>query len=237
MRRTCSIVLVFCVGTWATGLASGCTVVDSEDIKTTSLWAHYWLEQEVDESVVARGEIRVGGPLGTVVDLSGGEHLRVNDVRLTEWLDPVTNYRWSRGLVPPDPNGRYLVDLVRTDEVLTTTIEMPEVPVILDTFPEEVVQTMDRITVWWDTSAALTTVDILVEGTCITSQNHQNAPDSGSFDTDFVEEASPSQATDCPIRVTVSRGVTTGVHAGLKGGYSEAHRSDSVTLSFDSYLN
>ena len=219
------------------GLAPGCYVVDSEDIETTSIWAHFWLEQEGDEPVIARGELRVGGPLGSIVDLSGGEQLRVNGTRLAEWMDPITGYRWLRGIVPADPDGSYLVELVRTEEVLASAVEMPETPLILDTFPEELVQTMDRITLWWDTSGAETSVDILVEGSCISTLSYQSVPDNGSFETDWVEEQNPAQPSDCPIKVSVSRGVTALVSSAFKGGYSEAHRTDSVTLGFDSYLD
>jgi hypothetical protein len=221
----------------ALGLASGCTIVDSTDVKTSGIWAHFVVEQSGDDTVWARGVLRVGGATGTIVDLSADEHLEVNGVRMTEWVEPITGYHWSRGSVSPDPGDQYDLAFVRIDEVVTTTLTLPALPAITGLDPPAVVQTNERITVFWDHSEPGDGVDITVDGDCITGQSFQLLADTGSFETDWLEDASPAQPSDCQITVTVARENTRGVDPTFGGGYSEVRRLDSAVLDFDTILN
>jgi hypothetical protein len=58
------------------GLVAHCSIVDSTNVRTAGIWAHYTVEHDAFDSVTVRGVLRVGGSTGTIVDLTAGSTSR-----------------------------------------------------------------------------------------------------------------------------------------------------------------
>src|SRR5688572_10223058 len=126
-------------------LGAGCSVTDSEGIETSSLWPRYLVAHDGD-TVVVQAMLRVGGPTGTMVDLTDGDYFEVNGTRMTEWVEEVTDYHWSRATVPATADDTYEIVFVRTGEAVATPVVVPAEPLITGTEPAGVVGTLDPLT-------------------------------------------------------------------------------------------
>lgn len=219
------------------GLVAACVVTDSTNIKTSGIWAHYTVEHDANDTVTVRGVLRVGGSTGTIVDLTAGEHLEVNDTNMTEWVEPITNYHWSRAVIGPDPNGIYDIDFVRLDELVSSTIVAPERPVISSLDPGDVVLSEEALTIYWDDSAPGDDVDIYIEGDCIENHAYSLVADSGMFVSDPIYDLPPPDLpADCTLQVTIARNVVGSVNGAFQGGYTEARVFDEVLIDFETLL-
>lgn len=81
-------------------LSGGCAVVESEDVKTSGMWAHFVIDHHPDDSVVAWAVLRVGGQTGTIIDLVGDDYMECNGTRMTEYVEAITNFHWNNSLAP-----------------------------------------------------------------------------------------------------------------------------------------
>ncbi len=218
----------------ATGLSTGCVVTESTNIKTSGIWAHFTVEHDAHDSILVRGVLRVGGSTGTIVDLSAGEHLEVNGANMTEWVEPITNFHWSRAVISPDPDGLYDIDLVRLDELVSSTILTPERPFIESLDPVNVITSEEVLTIYWDDADPGDDVDIYIEGDCIENHSYALVADSGMFISDpLYDLPAPDLPADCTLTVTVARNVVGSVNSAFQGGYTEARAFDELTISYE----
>jgi hypothetical protein len=231
MRKTNCFVAAAVVALAVPALSAlGCGTIESEEVDTRDLWAEFMVDHEPDDRVVAWARFRTGGPMGIVVDLTGGEYVECNGTRLEEWFDPITDFRWHRATVPLDPNGHYVFNLVRLDETITSDLTMCEVPFITGTDPVGTMNYTDSLTIYWDTTYPADGVQINFEGDCINSTLVTNLPDSGEYTIDRITAA----GTDtCVITVTVIRKLMGLVNFDFEGGYTQANREDATDLVFE----
>jgi hypothetical protein len=79
-----------------------CSTTESENIKTSGIWVHYKIVENTDGDIYAYAVLRVGGSTGTMVDLVGDDSVECNEVKLTEYVELITGYRWNRAEVSYD---------------------------------------------------------------------------------------------------------------------------------------
>lgn len=209
--------------------AKGCGTIESEEVKTGSIWARFMVDHHPDDQVVAWAIFRHGGPTGRIVDLTGGEYVECNGTRLDEYYDPFSGYRWHRSYVALDPNGRYLFNFVRLDETVDTELNVGEPPLITGTDPVGSMRVSDSLTIYWDTTYPGDAVRIDLEGDCIGNVTASNLPDNGEYTIEYVN---PIGVEDCVCTATVTRALLGLVNFDFLGGLTEANRKDSVTLIF-----
>ncbi len=211
--------------------ASACAVTPSHGLDTSDIWARYIVAHQGDGTVIAQAILRAGGPTGAIVDLTYGDYLEVNGAVMTEWIETVTNYQWSRATVPVTPDGAYEIVFVRRDEEVSTTVFEPALPRILGTEPADVVRQLEPLTVRWETSPADDGIEVRVEGDCVSNVMVANLPDTGSYTTAALQAS--GAAADCEIDVRVVRSQTRGIDGAFLGGWSEAYRLDATSMYFD----
>jgi hypothetical protein len=195
------------VGLLAVALAAGCTLTSSENVKTRGIYARFVVTHDQNDEVWAQASLRVGGPLGTVVDLTGGEYVACNDQELTEWVEPITGYHWSASDVALAPSGAYVFDFVRLDETVTSEVTMPARPTILGTDPVDGVLTAgDRLAVTWDASDPGDQVTLSLQGPCIFGISEVRYDDDGAHTfTAAVADRDPALPEACALTLTVTR--------------------------------
>lgn len=238
MKRAYVLGITVLVCLSATGLSAGCVITDSTNVKTSGIWVRYTVEHDAHDSVTVRGVLRVGGSTGTIVDLTAGEHLEVNGHNMTEWVEPITNYHWSRAVISPDPDGIYDIDFVRLDdELVSSTVVAPDRPLISSLDPGDVIYSEEILTIYWDESAPGDDVDIYIEGDCIESHSYSLVADSGMFISDPIFDLPPPDLpADCTLQVTIARNVVGSVNGAFQGGYTEARTFDEVMIDFETLL-
>ncbi len=209
----------------------GCTLVNSEDIKTSGIWAYFALDHHADDRAVAWSVLRVGGALGTIVTMSGGEHLDCNDTRLREYVEPITSYHWYRAEVSPTFAG-YDFEFVRSDETVLTHLESAAPPVILGTTPVTEVGPGEALTVTWDDSLPGDHVTASVSGSCIELRADSGLSDDGSHTFEPLAPYDPLHPESCELTVTVTRVIDGAVNPAYDSGHTESRREDSVGISF-----
>lgn len=205
-----------------------CSVTESTNIKTGGIWARYVIEN--DRGVIrAYAVLRVGGPLGTIVDLSGGEYLEVNGLRLTEWVEPVTGYRWSSRLVPEDPLGEYYFNFIRTDEEVGTLLHLPELPLVAAPVPSQLACFDEPIQVIWNTDEPGDGISVSVSGDCIDGLTYTALPDNGGFELPGIPRA-PGAVEGCSLTISVTRMYTGQQNPAFQGGLVQQEARDSVSV-------
>ncbi len=210
-------------------LFPACSVTDSENVKTSGIWANYRIEMNEAGDVYAYAVLRVGGATGTIVDLSGGEHMECNDVTLTEYVEPITNYHWSRAQVSEDTDGVYEFVFVRTDEEVSTMVELPDPPVIISVENEDTLTTEDDITVTWDDTIPGDYVNITLSGDCIDDFTDTMIPDDGSYSIQDIVYLATFQ-TECYLDLSISRVILGDVNPAFQSGQATGVAHDSITL-------
>ncbi|MBN2725091.1 MAG: hypothetical protein JXR95_13575 [Deltaproteobacteria bacterium] len=213
-----------------------CSVTDSENIKTSGIWAHYVIEEDESGTVTALAALRVGGSTGTVVDLTGGEYIECNDSYMEEYVELITNMHWSRAVVDFDSDYMYDFTFVRTDEEVSTEVELPAVPEISGLEPSDTVYEGESLTIYWDATLSEDTVDIFVEGTCIENIALYDVADDGEYTVASVNPDYDVNIPDCEIDVYVRRILLGQVNSAFQGGYTEGRSISHDTLSFQVLL-
>ncbi|MFH2005501.1 MAG: hypothetical protein ABI333_02830 [bacterium] len=215
----------------------GCSVTESTNVKTSGIYAIFTVYHRADGTVSVRGTLRVGGSTGTIVDLASGEHLEVNGQVMSEFVDPITDYHWSRAIIDPDPAGVYDIDFVRLDELVTTTVLTPEPPTIVSLDPGDVVFSEDTLTITWDDTDPGQDVDIYIEGDCIENHADFNVPDTGAYTSGDIYDIEPMSPTDCTLTVTVERFAHDGgVNGAYQGGVSSSSWAEEAFIDFETTL-
>jgi hypothetical protein len=223
--------MILASATLAALLAEGCTLVDSEDIKTSGIWAYFSLDHHPDDSAVAWSVMRVGGTLGTIVTMSGGERIECNGTRLQEYFEPITGYHWYRTEVSPTLSG-YDFEFVRSDEDVLTHLESAAPPVILDLSPSLEARAGDSLTVTWDDSVPGDSISVSVDGACIALQSEGVLADNGSYTFLPLQDLDPLNPEACELTVTVTRVIDGEVNPAYDSGYTESRRIASVPLPY-----
>jgi hypothetical protein len=110
----------------ALAATSACTYTASENVRTSGIYAYFSIVDLGDDTVDIQSRFSVGGPTGTVVYFSGGDHLEVNG-------QPIDGLGAD---FPRSDDRVYDLTLVRDDETVTTMLEAPAMPEILSMTPE-----------------------------------------------------------------------------------------------------
>jgi hypothetical protein len=205
-----------------------CSVTESTNIKTGGLWANYSIENN-QGTIRASAVLRVGGPLGTIVDLSGGERIVVNGVRLTEWVEPVTGYHWSSGLIPEDQLGEYHFNFIRTDEEVGTLLHLPELPLITEPVPDQLACFELPIYITWNTDEPGDGISVSVSGECIEGLTYNGLPDTGEFELPGLARA-PGALEGCALTISVTRMYVGFQNPIFQGGLVRQEARDSVPV-------
>ncbi len=207
-------------------LSVNCSVTESTNIKTSGIWTHYIIEN--NQGVIrAYAVLRVGGATGTIVDLSGGEFIEVNGVRLNEWVEPVTGYHWSSGLVAEAGNNEYDFNFVRTDEEVSTVLGLPELPVIGTPFADQLTCFDLPIAVTWNSDVPGDSVTVTVSGECIDTVSQTLMTDTGEYEVAGIPPID-GIVDGCPVTVTVTRWYDGSPNPAFQGGWIEQKAIDSV---------
>ncbi len=209
---------------------TGCSTVKSEDVETGRIWATFIVDHHENDHVTAWAVFRTGGPMGRILELTGGDYIECNGTLLNEYYDPVTGYHWVRSSVAMDQDGLYVFDFIRPGRVISTTANMGEIPHVIGTDPEESMSQTDSLTVFWDASSPGHGVTIDVEGECIYAKHINNVDDNGEYKINYIHDR--SGADDCLITVTVTRSTQGFVNFNFEGGYTQTNRKDSTTLFY-----
>ena len=208
---------------------SSCSTTESSNIKTSGIWAHYVIDEYSDGETIAWGVLRVGGATGTIIDLVGGEYLECNGTRMTEYVEPLTNFHWNRAALTQAQDGVYDFTLIRTDEEITSTITGADFPTIDTTTLPDHVYGGEPLEVNWDATNPGEDVSVNVTGTCIQNIYTDNVADTGSYTVPQIFE-NTSNVTDCTITVKVLRHVRGDVSTLFQGGLIEANAIDEADL-------
>ena len=125
---------------WILLYTGGCLweTSESEDIKTTGLHLEVGIVEEPDETVTISMDLFVGGRWGNRVNLTGDDRWEVNG-------EPTKS-----GVVPTSLDRTYEITLIRSDERLSTTVTLPEKPIISQLDPADYVEWNEDLTVYWD---------------------------------------------------------------------------------------
>jgi hypothetical protein len=234
MRRTISRLALF-VATAAVlvPLAVGCSTTESENVKTSGIWARFEVDHYWDGEVICWGVLRVGGQSGTMVDLSGGEFLDCNGVLMDEYVEPVTDYRWTRAEVAEDPEGIYEFYFDRMNDAdVSTIVEVAPAPFIDELVPSDVVYGGEALSVYWDPTYPGDDIDIDVDGSCIENLDAVGVPDDGEYTFDAVV-VDPNVGGDCELEIIVTRNIHGSVNPAYQGGFTASHRIESTTIPFE----
>ncbi len=209
---------------------SSCSVTESTNVKTSGIWTHYVIEN-AGGVIRAYAVLRVGGSTGTILDLSGGEHVRVNSIRLTEWVEPITGYHWSSALVPEAADNRYDFNFVRTDEEVHTVLMLPALPEIQSPAANQEICFGTPLRVAWDASEPADAVTVTISGDCIDSVSRGPLSDAGEI---TLDPLLPKQgAVDgCVLTVEVLRTLDGAPNPQFQGGWIEQKAYDTVRVSF-----
>ena len=214
------------------GLPWSCSVTESPNVETSGIWANFLLRQ-ADEpgKLVCLGVLRVGGPTGTIVDLSGGEYLSCDGVRMTEYYEAVTNFHWSRAVVDETPDGRHEIVFHRQDEVVVTRLQMPAVPVILSVGPEgTALRCGVPNPIEWEASAPADEVDISIEADCLEPIRVTGTEDDGEYVLQAEEVVNNGQSESCDATVRVTRTARQDVNPAFQGGHASAESWDATQV-------
>lgn len=131
----------------------------------------------------------------------------------------------------PSSDGIYELTLVRSDEAITTTVQVPERPTISSTTPDALVNDGDQLTIEWAVTSRPVQVLMSISGTCIETTSAV-LPDTGSYKTQALRTQTGHEFERCPFTVTLDRGVSDGVDSAFGGGFAETHHRAATELEF-----
>lgn len=211
----------------------GCTVTSSDNVRTSGIWAYFAVDQDADNNVIAWGIFRVGGALGTIVELSSDDRLYCNDEEMEQYVELITQYHWLRAEIEESSNDQYTFTFTRPGEEINTSITMPPISSITATDPQDELKEGDSLTIFWDNSISEGSLSISVNGTCIDSINHTDISNTGEYiiqSNEFVIEAGQSS---CDLTVSLTRTNSDSVNSAFQSGSIEAHATDSLTIPFE----
>lgn len=233
MKRALVIVWMLIL-TAGLSLSGGCAVVESEDVKTSGMWAHFVIDHYPDDKVEAWGVLRVGGQTGTIIDLVGDDYLECNGTRMTEYVEPITNFHWNRAVVSPDAEGIYEFTFNRIDETVTSYVYTPALPYILDTVPDITLTAGDYLEVTWDDTEPAHHVNFFLYGSCIRDIWELDVEDDGNYTfQEAIEDFDPQNPSNCTVTLELRRWIEGDVASDFKNGYTEAKRMDGLTFDFE----
>ncbi|MBN1647847.1 MAG: hypothetical protein JW874_07430 [Spirochaetales bacterium] len=212
-----------------------CAFTDSENVETSGIWAAYSVEYRSESDIRVYAALRVGGPTGTVLTLSGEESIFCNGVRLTEG---VLNYYANFDTPATDETYTFVFD--RGEETVTDIIMVPESPGEVTTVPETDYNEWDALDVNWDNSGS-DRIQIVISGSDIYTYTGSPAGDTGTY---TVNEPKGSGLTSIenanagPISVSVRRVREGTVNTAYQGGVlrSERWSEDTVIAHFQPKL-
>ena len=233
MKRALTILWIVILAA-GLSLSGGCAVVESEDVKTSGMWAHFVIDHHPDDKVVAWAVLRVGGQTGTIIDMVGDDYLECNGTRMTEYVEVITNFHWNRAEIQPDAQGIYEFTFNRVDETVTSYVTTPAFPTIIDTVPAVTLNDGTRLEVTWDATDPAHHVNFFLYGSCIVDIWELDVEDDGNYTfQEAIEDFDPQNPSDCTVGLELRRWIEGDVASEFKGGYTEAKRMDGLTFNYE----
>jgi hypothetical protein len=209
-------------------LAFSCAITDSGNVKTSGIWVSYTVRHKSDTNIEVIAVFRVGGPLGTLLEMSDGEYISCNGVALS-WA---TLYYYTT-FTSPAPGNVYTFTFHRTDETIDTEVTVPPSPGTVTTTPSDGYNEWDPLEVNW--SSGLDTIEIEITGTEIDTYTRSGITDDGSFivnDPKGTGIESDNNAGVSSLDVLVKKYRTGSVNAVYEGGQTRSeHWASSATVT------
>jgi hypothetical protein len=191
-------------------------------VATSGLYPTLRVTHQLDGAVSLSASLRVGGPTGTKVSLSGADHWEVNG----ETFPPHLSH------IAPTADNTYNLTFVRSNEQVTTTVIVPASPAILSLAPDQV-RSNDRMTIVWDATAPGDQLVISVTGECIKTQSFLPSDSDGTVTTEPIVNSDTAQASaTCPIDIRIARITDFNVNSSFGGGDAQARREADASAEY-----
>ena len=233
MKRALTILWIVILAA-GLSLSGGCAVVESEDVKTSGMWAHFVIDHHPDDTVEAWGVLRVGGQTGTIINLVGDDYLECNGTRMTEYVEPITNFHWNHAMISPDLDDTYEFTFNRIDETVTSYVYTPALPFIISTVPDVTLTVDDYLEVTWDADEPGHHVNFFLYGSCILDIWELDVEDDGNYVFQkSIQDANPQNPSACTVTLELRRWIDGDVASEFKSGYTEAKRMDGLTFNYE----
>ncbi|MBN2536336.1 MAG: hypothetical protein JXB88_25865 [Spirochaetales bacterium] len=207
-----------------------CAVTESENVATSGIWASYAIEHQSDTKIVARATLRVGGPLGTILEMSSGEHITCNGVTLT-WA----YFYYHTEFSTPASGNTYTFVFHREEETISTVVVVPDMPESVSTTPSVIYNEWEPLTINWTAGGSGDLVEVQITGTDIYPYTQSTISDTGSVivnDTEGSGVISIDNAVVSPLSVVVKRYRTDSVNSVYQGGGTRGeHWAPAVTIT------
>ncbi len=216
-------------------LASACSVVDSDNVKTGGFYTTFIVAQQAAQKPVATAIFQVGGPTGTYINLSSNDEIQCNDVELVKTKTIINSISYDAVL---DPKASYKFEFSRTGEsTYERSIAHPEPFQITNKAPLSV-KYDGSVAITWQNSATAGKVSITVasggggagcQGVTVVKSG---LPDTGSY-TFNGNELLLRDGTKpaCTYTVTLVREVSNEIGAPFQGGYLLARHTETIQLN------
>ncbi len=217
-------------------LASACSVVDSDNVKTGGFYTTFSISQQAAQKPVASAIFQVGGPTGTSINLTSNDEIACNDVELARTQAPIINLITYNAAL--DQKASYKFEFSRTGEpTYERSIAHPEAFQITNQAPIAL-KYDGSVAINWQNSATAGKVSITVDagGGAAGCQGvtviKSGLPDTGSY-TFNGNELLLRDGTKpaCTYTVTVGRTVSNDVGAPFQGGYLLARHTETIQLN------
>ena len=195
---------------------------DSENVNTSGLYAILRVTHQLDDTVSLSASLRVGGPTGTKVSLTGVDHWEVNGETFPPHLSEIA----------PTADNTYNLTFVRSDEQVTTALIAPARPTILSLTPDKI-RLSDRLTINWDATAPGDQLIISVTGECIKTQSFLPRDSDGTVTTEPIVNSDAAEApATCPVDVQIARITGFKVNSSFEGGDAQARREAAAAAEY-----
>jgi len=218
---------------------SGCATTASNDLRTSGIYANYWVEQVDDGDYTVRASYRASEAQGNIVELSDGEAVYVNNTLLankTSALGLDVNYSTTLA----KGAATYTFELRRNDgEIVRHDLTPPETLTITSSALAGTYS--GSYTITWTPGTKGAKVDIKAEsndsGCNVSRTVATGVADSGSHTFSAAELAPTAQMgqamASCRFNVVLEREVTIAIGAPFKNGVgrSIAKRATSLALT------
>jgi hypothetical protein len=209
-----------------------CSFTESENVETSGIWVSYTIRHESDSSIAVWAVFRVGGPFGTILQMSSGEYVTCNDVMLNQGiLNCYINFD------TPAPDNTYTFAFHRTDETITTIVTTPASPDDVSTNPADNYNEWDPLDVIWNSadSESGDLIELDISGTNIHSYSRSGITDNGSYTVNDPKGTGINSIDNgilSPISVVVKRYHIGSVNEEYQGGQTRGERwAESVTIN------
>jgi hypothetical protein len=156
--------------------------VDSEDIRTTGMWAHFDVLATGNAKATATGQLRVGGDSGTLVVLTGQDKLVCSAADATKALAKDGDY-YKATFNGDAGDTEFVFAFNRGDEdeaAPSSVVKLPDPFTITGPAATEQVSRAASVTLTWETSTTKDPTTWKLDGACL-FETKGTVPDDGTL--------------------------------------------------------